>query len=159
MKLNNVREALKGYQKGSFIRVGWKSNIESASAKRTGVEVVKVSEATVRIGINYSNIKSVQLTRATREGDSKPYKVWFKHIEDLPAIIEHLQDENKKYLQIFSVNKNSHPRVCYYINGVPATKKQVMESGFCNASAFTEKESIMTFNIPIENLRFVGNYQ
>ena len=158
MKLVNVQEALKGYKKGTFQRVGWKSNIESAAARKKGVSVVKEAEATVRLGISYSNIQAVKVTRE-ENGEFKPHIVWFKHSEDLPFIIEHLQDSDKKYLQLFTVNNNSNPRAYYYINGVLTPKQEVINSGYCNDSTFAQKAPTQTFNIPIENLRFIGEHK
>lgn len=157
MKLTNVTIALKNYRKGSFQRVGWRSNIESAAARKKGITVVKEAEATVRLGISYSNIKVVKLMREER--GAKPHAVWFKHSEDLPFIIEHLGDSKKKYLQLFVVNKNSNPRAWYYVNGVLTPKIDVMNSGYCNDSTFAEKAPTQTFNIAIENLRFIGEHK
>lgn len=162
MKLENIKKALETYQKGSFKRIGWESRIESAKARKTGIEVLKISEATVRIGINYSNIQAVKVMRETAQGEKKPYTVWFKHLEDFPVVIEHLQDENKKYLQVFTVNKGAAPKVTYTVTSWAGTrevtKSELEELGYCNPSAFNKSETL-TFNIPLENLTFIGKVQ
>ena len=72
MKLEEVKKALTNYQKGSFIRVGWTSSIESAKSRKNGITVQKLSEATVRIGIKYNNIHAVQVMRENAaSGESK----------------------------------------------------------------------------------------
>lgn len=155
MKLNEIKQALANYQKGSWIRAGWKSRIESAKSRKAGFEVLKVTEATVRIGISYSNIHAVQVMRENAEGEKKPYTIWFRHMEDFPVVVEHLQDEEKKYLQLFSVNKGANARVKYFVNGEEISRAELERSGLCNPSAFAKNE-VLTFNIPIENLVFVG---
>lgn len=157
MKLENIKKALETYQKGSFKRIGWESRIESAKARKMGIEVLKISEATVRIGISYSNIHAVKVMRETAEGEKKPYTVWFKHLEDFPVVIEHLQDESKKYLQVFTVNKGAAPKVRYFVNDCEISREHLEELGYCNPSAFNKSETL-TFNIPIENIRFIGNF-
>lgn len=162
MKLENIKTALETYRNGRFVRCGWiKPNLESAKARKMGIEVTKISEATVRIGINYSNIHAVQVMRENAEGEKKPHTIWFKHLEDFPVIVEHLQDESKKYLQVFTVNKKSAPKVKYVVTDNEGTREvtreQLEKLGYCNPSAFQKSETL-TFNIPIENLRFIGNF-
>ena len=157
MQLENIKKALEAYRNGQFIRCGWQSRIESAKARKSGIEVVKISEATVRIGINYGNIHAVQVMRENAEGEKKPYTVWFRHLEDFPVVIEHLQDADKKYLQVFTVNRGAAPKVRYLVNGKEVSREHLEELGYCNPSAFSKSETL-TFNIPIENLRFVGNF-
>lgn len=157
MKLENIKTALENYQNGQFIRVGWQSRIESAKARKMGIEVVKMSEATVRLGIKYGNIHAVQVMRENETGEKKSHTVWFRHLEDFPVIIEHLQDEAKKYLQIFTVNKNSSPKVRYFVNDCEVSREHLEELGYCNPSEFKKNETL-TFNVPIENLRFIGNF-
>ena len=136
MNITSVIEAIKNYRKGTFVKVGWKSDLVNASAKKQGITVEKYSEAIVRLGINYSNIKKVQLKRAEQEASGieiKPAVIWFKHSTDIPCLIEHLKDENKKYLQIFTGPKTK-TKVKYFINGQEVTKKQIEDSGYALAS-------------------------
>lgn len=155
MTFEEIKVKLNTYQRGRLIRCGWKSSIESAAARKQGIVVTKESEATVRLDINYSNIKSVKLARAEK-GDTAPTrKIWFRHLEDVPAIIEHLNDTEKKYLCMYPITRGGNPRVKYFINGVEATKEEVQASGYVNASEWNKSETAM-FTIPLENVRFVG---
>lgn len=163
MKLEEVKKALTNYQKGSFIRVGWTSSIESAKSRKNGITVQKLSEATVRIGIRYNNIHAVQVMRENAaSGEKKPYTIWFEHLEDFPMVIQHLQDQEKKYLQLFTVNKGAAPKVTYTVTSWAGTrevtKSELEELGYCNPSAFNKSETL-TFNIPLENLTFIGKVQ
>ena len=51
MELNKIINSLNKQHKGTFVRIGWKSNIESAKARNAGIEVVKLTDATVRWGV------------------------------------------------------------------------------------------------------------
>ena len=158
MKLSNVINALNNRQKGTYVKVGWKSNIESKKAREMGVEVVKVTSATVRWGISYSNLKRVKEIRAEKgEGATESTrKPWYRHLEATPHIIQHLTDPEKQYLQLFTINKKGYIKTEYYINGELKTKQEVIDSGYVNASEFSPKDECLIMNIPIKNIRFIG---
>ena len=158
MKLEKVIEVLNKRQKGTYVKVGWKSNIESAKARKMGIEVVKVTDATVRWGINYSHLKRVKEIKAEK-GESateSTRKPWYRHLEGIPHIIQHLNDPEKQYLQLFTINKKSYIKTEYYINGEHKTKQEVIDSGYVNASEFAPKDECLIVNIPIANIRFIG---
>lgn len=158
MKLEKVIEVLGKRQKGTYVKVGWKSNIESAKARKMGIEVVKVTDATVRWGINYSHLKRVKEIKAEK-GESvteSTRKPWYRHLEGAPHIIQHLNDPGKQYLQLFTINKKGYIKTEYYINGEHKTKQEVINSGYVNASEFAPKDECLIVNIPIENIRFIG---
>lgn len=155
MELNNVYEALKGYQVGSFIRVGFRSYLGNAAAKKAGNVIIKQTETTGRIGIHYKNIASVKARKAEQEPSEKLYTIWFKHVEGHPEIIEHLKDASKRYLQIFSVT-NAYPKVKYFLNGEQISKEELEASGLCTKSDLASSSGGEMYNIPIENLLFVG---
>lgn len=158
MKLSNVINALNNRQQGTYVKVGWKSNIESAKAHKMGIEVVKVTDATVRWGINYSHLKRVKEMKAEK-GESvteNTRKPWYRHLEGTPHIIQHLNDPEKQYLQLFTINKKGYIKTEYYINGEHKTKQEVIDSGYVNASEFAPKDECLIVNIPIANIRFIG---
>lgn len=158
MKLEKVIEVLNKRQKGTYVKVGWKSNIESAKARKMGIEVVKVTDATVRWGINYSHLKRVKEMKAEKgEGATESTrKPWYRHLEGTPHIIQHLNDPEKQYLQLFTINKKGYIKTEYYINGEHKTKQEVIDSGYVNASEFAPKDECLIVNIPIANIRFIG---
>lgn len=155
MKEQNVYEALRGYQKGAFVRVRWKSQLGSSAAKKAGYDIQKVTETTGRIGIHYKNIASVKARKEQEEPSEKQYTVWFKHVEGHPEIVEHLKDASKRYLQIFST-VNSYPKVKYFINGEEISKKELEATGLCTKSDLTSSSKSEMFNIPLENLISIG---
>lgn len=153
----NIIEAitkLGNYKKGSFIRIGWKSEIGSKASEKLGIKVTKESEATVRLGVNYSHLKKVQEKVSLKEGNERI--PWFQRSGIFNLFIEHKKDINKQYLQVFPIGRNGNPRVHYFVNGVPITKEKLQKTGYCNESTFAPKEDKIVFNIPVENIRFIG---
>ena len=57
MLLNDVVNTLARRQKGSFTKVCWRKNIESAAARKMGVVVEKETTTVVRFGVEYSHTK------------------------------------------------------------------------------------------------------
>lgn len=156
MTFENVIEKLGNYNTGSFIRCGWQSDIGNARSRKEGVVITKQSEATVRLGIKYSNIKAVKEARAAKpEGEEKPHKIWFRHLEDVPAIIEHLEHTEKKYLCMYPISKGGNAKVKFFMNGKEVSKEFLMASGYVNPSEWNKSETNM-FSIPLENIRFIG---
>jgi hypothetical protein len=159
MKLEKVIEVLNKKQKGTYVKVGWSTNIESAKARKMGIEVIKETDATVRWGVNYSNLKRVKELKAAKSEEAQTTvvrKPWYRHLEATPHIIEHLNDSTKQYLQLFTINKKGYMKTKYYINGELKTKQEVIDSGYVNASEFAQKEECLIMNILISNIRFIG---
>ena len=159
MELKNINEILTKHHKGAFIRIGWKSNIESAKARNAGISVVKETDATVRLGVRYDNLKRVKEIKAEKAAageQPKEVKLWYKHLEQNPCIIQHLLDATKTYLQLYTIHNKKAMKSKYYINGVEATKQEVIDSGYVNASEWSSKQECLIMNIPTANIRYVG---
>ena len=77
-------------------------------------------------------------------------------MEATPHILQNLNDPNKQYLQLFTINRKGYMKTKYYINGELKTKQEVIDSGYVNASEFAPKEECLIMNIPIANIRFIG---
>ena len=157
MELQKIEQELQNRQKGTFINVQWETNIESAKAKKQGVVVIKRVDTVTRWGIKYDHIKKVKELKAQQEQEEKKeYKPWYKHLEKNPCFIQHLADENRVYLQLFTTNKSNTTKVKYYINGVEKSKQEVIESGYVNGSEWAPKSEHVIMNIPTENIRHIG---
>lgn len=153
----NIKETiakLGNYRKGSFIRIGWKSEIGNKATEKLGIKVTKESEATVRLGVNYSHLKKVkEKASATQENNRIP---WFRRSALSTLFIEHKKDASKQYLQVFPIGYNGNTRVRYFVNGALISKEDLQKTGYCNESTFTPKGDVVVFNIPVENIRFIG---
>lgn len=157
MLLNDVVNTLAKRQKGSFTKVCWKKNIESAAARKMGIVVEKETTTVVRFGVEYSHTKRARLKEIERAGEPKRETTpWYKHHEETPYILINLKDPNKTYIQLFPVQKKGLTKVKYYINGVEKTKKEVQESGYVNQSTFKDTEELLVMSIATENIQFIG---
>ena len=157
MEVKNIIEILNKQHKGTFIRIGWKTSIESAKARKMGVSVIKETDTIVRWGIKYDNLRKVKMIKATQSLEEKvERKPWCKHLEEAPYIVQHLTDVSKHYLQLFTVNKKGLTKTRYYINGVLSTKQEVINSGYVNNSEWAPRGECLIMNIPVNNIRFIG---
>ena len=155
MEVKTINEILSKRHKGTYINIKWTSNIESAAARKSGVSVIKINEATVRWGIKYGNIKSVKEAQASPQNPT-PAKPWYKRIDDHPYLIQHLSDPSKIYLQLFTSQRESKMRTRYYINGIEATRQEIVNSGYVNKSSLETNSSCLIMNIPISNILSIG---
>lgn len=159
MEVKRINEILSKQHKGTFIRIGWKSNIESAKARNAGITVVKETDATVRWGVSYDHLKRVKALKAEAlalKTTTKTIAPWYKHMEGNYHLIQHLSDPSKTYLQLFTINKKNSMKTRYYINGIEKTKQEVIESGYVNNSEWAPKGECLIMNIPTSNIRFIG---
>lgn len=155
MEIKTINEILSNRHKGTYINIEWASNIESAAARKSGVSVVKINNATVRWGIRYGNIKSVKKTQNPQQNTTSA-KPWYKRIDDHPYLIQHLSDPSKIYLQLFTSQRESKMQTRYYINGVEATRQEVVDSGYVNKSSLETNSGCLIMNIPISNILSIG---
>lgn len=160
MEFQKVCEAVANTPKGSFVRVGFRSKLGNAEAKKQGISITKETTVTGRIGINYNNIATVKARKAEQtEAPTREFKIWFKHVEGRPEIIEHLQDAAKRYLQIFTAKPHNYPKVKYFIDGQEVSKQELEFSGLCTKTDLQPSSTSEVFNIPLENIMFIGNYR
>lgn len=159
MEVKRINEILNNKQKGTFIRIGWRSNIESAAARKSGVRVVKQTDTTVRWGIKYDNLKRVKALKAEAlalKATTKEYTPWCKHVEGFSHLVESIREPGKTYIQLFPIGKKGVTKTRYYINGVEKTKQEVIDSGYVNNSEWIPKGDCLIMNIPTANIRFIG---
>jgi hypothetical protein len=157
MELNKIIETLNAKQKGTFIRIGYESRIESAKARSQGIMVTKKTITTVRWGCKYDNLKKVkEMHKLSPESNTQKRAPWFKHINNAPYLIEHISDSNKKYLQLFTLARKNLTKTEYYINGQKCDKQTVVNSGYVNPSAISSDDEKLIMHIPINNIQFIG---
>ena len=153
MLLNEVITAIEKRQKGSFTRICWRKNIESANARKLGMLVEKETTMTVRVGIVYERTKRAKLKEAERTTPKQERAPWYKHREGTPYILESLKDPSKTYIQLYPVPKKNLVKVKYYINGIEKTKAEVQNSGYVNASTFNGKdEELIVMSVATDNI-------
>ena len=156
MKINEITKVMENKKKGTFLSIGWQREIASSKAKKEGISVIKTTDTIVRWGLkSYKNTRRYLAQEAVKEAlgqqtEQKEYKPWSKQIT--PYLLQHLSNPEKLYLLVYPVVRKNIAKVHYYINGVEATKQEVIDSGYCNASEFTKDELPLVMNPSIENI-------
>ena len=157
MLLNDVLVKLSNKQKGTFVTITWKGDIENANAHKKGVSVTKLTTATVRWGVNYSKLAKVIAKEKERTEPKREVAIWYRHKEGAPFVIESLKDNSKTYLQIFPIQRKGYIKTKYFINGSEVSKKQVQESGYVNDSKFkTSDEEVLIMTVATDNIVSIG---
>ena len=158
MELTNVINALTNQRKGTFVKIGWTSEIGNAKARKDGVSITKQTDAITRWGISYENLKSVKELKAQRSAEGNPVKEttpWFVHLKETPFIIQHVKDKAKTYVQLYPIKNRHLIKTKYFINDKETTKQAILDAGWVNASEFNKSETLI-MNIPTANIRYIG---
>ncbi len=155
MNINMIIAKLANKNKGSFFKCEWISDLPvKAAYKKQDIVVHKESHATVRYGIRYSNMKSVQ--QKVVEGKNLTHELpWGKYREGYEGIlIDHINKagEQKTYLRLYtSPNKT---KVQYYVNGKPITKNELISLGYVQDSYWKKNnEDIDCFTVDVTNIK------
>jgi hypothetical protein len=138
MNLNDIINKLYDKQNGSFFKVRYVSELPlTAEAKRKGVDVYKITEATVRKGVRYSNMKAI---KAKVEAGyvlthKLPWGTWHPLYEGL--IIQH---KDVDYIQLATSPNKS--KSIYVLNGETVSYAHLKKTGYIQNSWFTKMETM-----------------
>lgn len=154
MKLEALIKKLNSYKAGTFVKITWERDISSAKAKKQGISVTKECEGVVRVGINYNSLKALQ--GVERSEDRKPS--WFEHCQNTPkGIIQSKSDNDKKYLQVFTVpGSKIKTSISTNNNETSSTADQLYEMGLITKAALSDKDELNTFTLNVENIKSFG---
>lgn len=151
MNTNMMLAKLKNKNKGQWFKCFWISDVPiKASAKKGGIVVNKLTEATVRYGIDYKNQKSVQakMEAGYELKHDLPWGSWRPGLEGV--LIDHTNKagEQNTYIRLYgSPNKS---KVQYFLNGKPIEIEQLKSLGYVQESYWNksgEKPDCFTVNI------------
>lgn len=136
MNINMLINKVNSHPNGTFFNMSWASDVPlKASAKRQGVNVYKLTIATVRKGINYSAMKSVQDKVASGRLELKHELPWGTWSAEHPGlIINHTnkKGESKQYIRLYATPNKAQSR--YFLNGKPIDKSELMALGYVQDS-------------------------
>lgn len=144
MKANEIMEQIRKAGKGQFAGMTWQKDLPT----RKGVQhkVSKVSQAVVRFGVEYENLKSTKEGREDgtlpEQNTGLPWGQWKQY----PYIIE---NKGNEYLRC-TLGANNKIKTSYFIDGNPATKEEVQV--ICLKSAFSSGAPQSVMNINVENI-------
>ena len=144
MNTNMIINKLSTKRNGQFFNISYVSDLPmTAKAKREGVVALKITKATVRKGISYKNMKSVQERLGDRINEplDLPWGIWVPEHKGL--LIEH---KGKIYLRLYSSpNKN---KSVYLVNGKEVSLDELKSMGIVQNSYWnkTGKPDCLTVN-------------
>lgn len=149
MDFVNVIEVIKGYRKGRFISVKFSRPMKTLARYRD-MNLVKTTSATVRLGIDYDNMKVVAKKRTAGElpvvNSGLPWGQW-----RIPGyIIEH---KLNMYLRAYVV-PGTRPKSRYYIDGKEVSRDYAMQ--FCLGSESKSENDTGCITVNIENIVELG---
>lgn len=151
MNTSMIIDTLSRKQNGSFFKIRLVSDVKlNAEAKRNGVVAYKISDMTVRKGIDYKNQKCVKekVEAGKVLTHELPFGEWAKGYEGL--VIEH---KGNKYIRLYSTpNKAS---VKYVLNGREVSFDDLKKSGLVLNSYFSDsrKEKPDCMTVKAENIQ------
>lgn len=156
MTYEMIVEALNTIHPGSFVRIGYHTELPlKAVFSKEGYRIIRTSESTVRTGVNYSNIQSVQEERANRSDPARP-----RASSIVPVIknkVYRNENTDQMYLRVYPTIKGTNKVSNYLVicpDGSvkllqsldPDTKSMVRDSYF-NGAHFTPVHMIKLDNI------------
>lgn len=160
MKLEQIKNELKGIHNGASFRIKTEKDIANKKAKDAGVECKKVSTYIVRKGIRYANVYSVkaqveaglkELTHELPEGQQwldDSDKVFIKYTPKSTGV-------ERIYARLYpsAINKAES---YYVVGGRILDKEEAVLTGYVNKSSVTDYrkdgEQPVLFNVPIDNI-------
>lgn len=145
MNMIDIYKAIENYKAGTWVAILWEKELKT----RKGVEasIVKMTEATLRMGVAYDNKASVQEKRENGELPSEnqglPYGTWYR----FPYLIE---SKGKLQLRV-TTSQNTKYNTKYFMNGTEVTKDEIREL-VLKSEIESNGERPEVFNIKIENV-------
>lgn len=68
LKQEEIMDVVASIRGGQMVRLGYRTEVPlRAEFKKSGIQAYKISETTVRVGVNYEHIHSVQVAKALGE--------------------------------------------------------------------------------------------
>ena len=112
MTYSFLEEALEGVHSGSFFRIGYITELPlKAAYSKEGWRILKLTESTVRTGINYRRIQSVIEDRESRSEVVRSRKNNVIPVQ--PNRIYKNVETNQMYLRVFPTKKGTNKNVTY----------------------------------------------
>lgn len=99
---------------GRYIRLGYSKELPVTDAWREkGIRIYKLTETTVRLGVNYRNLASV---KAREDVPAKPSTRTNNWEWVLPSKVKYNKNTNKMYLQVYTVKGGHNTKNTFLIH-------------------------------------------
>ena len=143
---------------GAYFKIQYYTDLEShLRAEYKGqYNVTKLTQISVRKGINYENLKAVKqkrLMEAVQNGgiiESKR-ESYYNHLDSV--LIQH-KTSGKLYLQLFP-NVRGRAKTQYYLNGKPVSLQELKDKDIIRPSYWNRKDSdepVLTFTLGLDKV-------
>ena len=152
--MTGIVEKIKSLKHGAFVRIKYRTEVKP-SAKFKDYKVEKVVEATVRVGVSYSNLSAVKERRlAETKPTSSSHVQWWRWCEGYRNIMkEKISDPSQKYITFATIPNGGNVKVLWYINGKSASEEEVRA---ITIPSYWSKSNLDVFDVKLENLISVG---
>lgn len=157
MKLSSVQQSIKG-RKGQYIKIQWRS-YPTLKAAHKGHQVIKITTATIKTGINPTHNKQVMKNREELYGTfSVPQeRSWGKYMHGYNwCLVEHIdkKGELQHYLHCIIDEAIKNPKTSVYlVDNVPMSAEQLQTLGYVQDSYWNKKENPNNcFDLNIEHI-------
>ena len=148
MYTSEIINILNTKNNGAYFKIQYATDARiSASAKKAGHSVVKITTATARKGITYKNLGAVQrrLEEKVANGEMtkeealnyKPHLSWGQWKKGFENLL--LEHKGNDYLRLYTSPNKS--KVRWMVDGVEMTKDEVKATGFVLDSYWKEKDT------------------
>lgn len=152
--MTGIIEKIKSLRHGAFVRIKYRTEVKP-SAKFKDYKIEKVVEATVRVGVSYSNLSAVKERRATMPQPIAPtHAQWWRWCDGYRNIIkEKISDSSQKYITFATIPKGGNVRVCWYIDGRSVSEEEIRA---ITIPSYWNKSNLGVFDVKLENIISVG---
>lgn len=152
--MTGIIEKVRSLRHGAFVRIKYRTDVKP-SAKFKDHKIEKIVEATVRVGVSYSNLSAVKERRA-----SEPYAIkqqpvqWWKWSDGYRNVIkEKISDPSQRYVTFATVPSGGNTKVCWYIDGKSVSEEEVRA---ITVPSYWHKANLDVFDVKLENLISIG---
>lgn len=152
--MTDIIQQIASLKHGAFVRVKYRTDVKPA-AKFKDYEIHKIVEATVRVGVSYSNLSAVRARR-----DSEAYEPhlthvqWWRWCEGYKNIIkEKISDPSQKYVTFATVPGGGNIKTLWYINSKEVSEAEVRP---LTTPSYWNKTHLDVFDVRLENLISIG---
>lgn len=149
MNIENIKNNIQNnIRKGSFVKLKWQKVLTNYKTTPADIQVIKISQAVVRFGVQYDNLSKVQEKRENgtlpQENQGLNGMEWILY----PYILKN--KNNNEFLRVYTV-PNCKIESKYYLNGNEITKEEAQE--YCTKANFSSNNTPLDcFNVKIENI-------
>ena len=152
--MTGIVEKIKSLKRGAFVRIKYRTEVKP-SARFKDLKIEKIVEATVRVGVSYSNLSAVKERRATEAKPMYPSHVqWWRWCEGCRNIMkEKISDPSQRYITFATIPNGGNVKVLWYINGKSVPEEEVRA---ITIPSYWNKPNLDVFDVKLENLISVG---